>query len=185
MKTIETERLLLRLFNPADAEKVAAICNNYNIYKCTLSLPYPYTADYAHSWIEKNIEKFDSEEAYNFAVTDKQSGELYGFVGVSHSFEHQNGEMGYWLGEAYWGKGFAAEAACAVIKFAFEEKNYHRVFARRFASNISSGKVMEKAGMSYEGTQRDQVCKLGVFEDVVFCGIINPKHQVDSRQTKE
>lgn len=178
-KTIETGRLLLRLFNKADAEKVTVICNNYNIYKCTLSLPYPYTTHYALSWIEKNNENFYGEEAYNFAITDKQSGELYGFVGVSHSKTHKNGEMGYWIGEEYWGNGYATEAVCALIEFAFEEKNFHRVFARRFSSNTSSGKVMTKAGMTYEGTQRDQVYKLNAYEDVAFYGIINPKEAPD------
>ncbi len=48
-KTIETERPILRLFNMADAEQVAVICNNFNIYKSTLSLQYPYTTDYALS----------------------------------------------------------------------------------------------------------------------------------------
>ncbi len=176
-KTIETKRLLLRLFNKTDAERVASICNNYNIYQRTLSLPYPYTTEYALSWIEKSNEKFTSEEGYNFAITDRESGELYGFTGVSHCKTHKNGELGYWIGEEYWGKGFATESVCALLRFAFEEKGFHRVFARHFASNASSGEVMKKAGMVYEGTQIDQVYKLGRYEDVVFYGIIN---QIDS-----
>lgn len=174
-KTIETERLLLRLFNKADAEKVALICNNYSIYRSTVSLPHPYTVDYAISWIEKNVQKFDDELAYNFAVADKQSGEIYGFVGVSNNKSHNNGEIGYWIGEEYWGRGYATEAVSALIRFAFEEKGLHRVFARHLSSNPSSGKVMTKAGMTYEGTQIEQVVKLGFYEDVVFYGIINPK----------
>lgn len=109
---------MLRLFKNEDAEEVSIMCNNYNIYKSTLSLPYPYTTECAAMWIEKHNENFDKEYSFTFAITDKQSGELYGSISLSNSKMHKNGEMGYWIGEEHWNKGYATEAALALIKFA-------------------------------------------------------------------
>lgn len=172
-KTIETDRLRLRLFNSNDAVRVSELCNNYNLYKTTLSLPYPYPVECALSWIAKHEENFDAEISFEFAVTDKKTDELYGCIGLLHSKTHKNGEMGYWIGEDYWNCGYATEAAVAVIKFAFEEKGYHRVFARHFASNPASGRVMTKAGMTYEGTQKQHIYKIDTYEDIVMYGIVN------------
>jgi len=173
-KTIETDRLLLRLFHESDAKNVARMCNNYNIYKSTLNLPYPYTLDCALSWIAHHEQNFELDKMYEFAITDKHTGQLFGAIAISNHPSFQNGEMAYWIGEEYWGNGYGTEAAKAVIDFVFQEKNYHRVYARHFKSNPASGKIMKKCGMKYEGTLKDHVCKNGAFEDIVYYGIINP-----------
>ncbi|MGV3465559.1 MAG: GNAT family N-acetyltransferase [Heyndrickxia sp.] len=177
-KTIETDRLLLRLFKESDAKDVTAMCNNYNIYKSTLNLPYPYTLECALSWIANHEQNFELDRMYEFAITDKKSGQLYGAIGISNHKHFQNGEIAYWIGEEYWGKGYGTEAAKAVIDFVFQEKDYYRVYARHFKSNPASGKIMEKCGMLYEGTLKDHVYKNGAFEDIVYYGIINPNKHV-------
>lgn len=70
-KTIETERLMLRLFTEADAPEVSLLCNNFALYKSTLNLPYPYTLDCALSWISNHLQNFEQEKLYEFAITDK------------------------------------------------------------------------------------------------------------------
>lgn len=174
-KTIETERLLLRLFQESDAQAVSNYCNNYNIYKSTLNLPYPYSLECALTWIGNHEKHYDLDTMYEFAITDKQSGQLYGAIGISNHPLYKNGEIAYWIGEEHWGNGYATEAAKALIDFVFTEKNYHRVYARYFKSNPASGKIMEKCGMRYEGTLKDHIYKNNTFEDIVFYGIINPK----------
>lgn len=173
-KTIVTDRLLLRLFKESDAQDVSIMCNNYNIYKSTLNLPYPYPLECALSWIANHEQNFELDRMYEFAITDINSGQLYGAIAISNHQQHKNGEIAYWIGEEYWGKGYATEAANAMIEFAFKEKNYHRVYARYFKSNPASGNVMKKCGMIYEGTLKEHVYKNGSFEDIVFYGIINP-----------
>lgn len=64
----------------------------------------------------------------------------------------------------------------AVIEFAFTEKKYHKVYARHFASNPASGRIMQKCGMTYEGTLKDQIHKINSYEDLVYYGIVNPAH---------
>ena len=173
-KTITTDRLVLRLFQESDAPTVTRLCNNYNLYKSTLNLPYPYSIEDALGWIANHQEHFDADRLYEFAVTDKESGEIYGAVALSNNKNNSNGEIAYWIGEEFWGKGFATEAAQAVVDFAFKEKGYHKVYARYFRSNPASGKVMQKLGMKEEGILTEQVKKEDVFEDLVCYGLINP-----------
>ncbi|SDC57301.1 GNAT family N-acetyltransferase [Shouchella lonarensis] len=173
-QTLTTERLFLRLFQRSDAETVAELCNNENIYQNTMTLPYPYTIDDALIWIGRHHDNFEAEKSYEFAITDKKSGQLYGAIALSHQKKHQHGELSYWIGEPYWSNGYATEAAQAIILFAFNEKAYHKVFARHFASNPTSGKVMQKLGMKQEGHLVDHVKKDDRYESLIYYGIINP-----------
>lgn len=171
-KTITTDRLMLRLFQESDAPAVARLCNNYNLYKSTLNLPYPYSIEDALRWIAHHLDHFNADRIYEFAVTDNESGELYGAIALSNNQNYSNGELAYWIGEEFWGKGYATEAAKAVVQFAFDVKNYHKVYARYFHSNPASGRVMQKLGMKEEGILIDQVKKDNRFEDLVCYGII-------------
>ena len=174
-KTITTDRLILRPFLISDAENVANLCNNYNLYKNTLHLPYPYTINSALSWIETHEKNFNEDKLYEFAITCKESGKLFGAISLSNNKNYNNGEIGYWLGEEFWGKGYATEAAKGILEFAFNIKNYHKVYGRFFSRNPASGKVMTKIGMTYEGTLKDQVKKEKAYLDIVCYGIINSK----------
>ena len=173
--SIITDRLYLRLFEINDAEIVKEHCNNINIYKTTLYIPYPYTLDDALSWMENHKKNFDEDRSYEFAITHKESGDLLGAISLSNNQKFKNGELAYWIAEKYWGNGYGTEAAQAIIKFAFEEKKLHKVFARYFKSNPASGKIMKKIGMEQEGLLKDQIIKDGKYEDLFYFGIINPK----------
>lgn len=172
-RTITTERLVLRQFQQSDAEAVARLCNNYNIYKNTLYLPYPYTLEDASTWITRHSKNISEDKAYEFAITDKVSGELFGAIALSHNQKFKQGEIAYWVGEEYWGNGYATEAAQAIVQFAFKEKNLHKVFARFFSSNPASGRVLEKLGMKQEGILIDHVIKDDHYESLIYYGIIN------------
>ncbi|HWL24470.1 MAG TPA: GNAT family N-acetyltransferase [Ureibacillus sp.] len=172
-QTITTNRLVLRPFLKSDADVVAILCNNYNIYKSTLYLPFPYTLDDALAWIDRHQENFDTDRMYEFAITDKETGNLFGTVALSNNQKCNHGEIAYWVGEEYWGKGYATEAAKAIIQFAFNEKKLHKVFARYFSSNPASGRVLEKLGMKHEGVLIDHVIKENRYESLVHYGLIN------------
>jgi ribosomal-protein-alanine N-acetyltransferase len=131
---IKTERLILRLFQKSDAETVAILCNNYNIYKSTLYLPNPYHLNDALTWIEHHYDNFIADKSYEFAITDKETGEVFGAIALTNNKGFNQGEIAYWIGEPYWGRGYATETAKAILRFAFEEKNYikylHDIFLR-------------------------------------------------------
>ncbi|MCR8842437.1 GNAT family N-acetyltransferase [Paenibacillus sp. SC116] len=172
-RTIRTDRLLIRPFQLSDAQRVYEFCNNYNVYKSTLTLPYPYPIESAISWIQTHEDNFNNNRYYEFAITDKNTHELYGAIGLTNHKTHKNGELGYWIAEEYWGKGYATEATKAVIAFAFSEKQYHKVYARFFASNPASGRVMQKVGMLEEGRLAQHVYKENKYEDLIHYGILN------------
>jgi len=174
-RAITTQRLMLRPFEISDAQRISELCNNYNIYKSTLTLPFPYSIESALNWIPTLEELFTNDIRYEFAIANKVTGELYGAIGLSHVKHYKNGEIAYWIGKEYWGNGYATEAVKAVIDFAFSEKGYHKVWGRFFTTNPSSGRVMEKAGMVKEGLLAEHVIKEGKFLDLAMYGIIN-KH---------
>ncbi|MUV36469.1 8-oxo-dGTP diphosphatase [Lentibacillus sp. JNUCC-1] len=177
-KVIMTENgLKLRLFQTSDAADVAHMCNNYNIYRNTLHLPYPYSEEDAIAWIKPQLEHFKNGRAYEFAITDQDSGKIYGAIGVSHNQQAQNGEVGYWIGEEYWGNGYATGALRAIMQFAFEEKHYHKVYARCFGSNPASGRVLKKAGMHREGILIDHVTKDERYEDLIYYGLLRDQYE--------
>lgn len=178
-KIITTGRLLLRLFQASDAPEVAKLCNNYNLYKNTLYLPYPYSIADALSWIENHLNNFKNNKSYELAITDKVTGKLYGAIALTNNQNFNNGEIAYWVGEEYWGNGYATEAAKVMLEFAFIEKQYHKLFARHFASNPASGRVLEKMGMKKEGVLIDHVKKENVYESLVYYGIINNGQPTD------
>lgn len=175
-RTITTDRLVLRLFETLDAEEVTRLCNNYNIYQNTLYLPYPYTVQDALTWMERHLENYQANKAYEFAITDRETGVLYGAIALSNNKSFRHGEIAYWVGEGYWKNGYATEAAEAIKQFAFQEKGYHKIFARYFGSNLASGRVLEKLGMVQEGILKDHVRKEDRYEDLVYCGMINTYH---------
>jgi RimJ/RimL family protein N-acetyltransferase len=172
-QTIETDRLILRRFTQDDAQRVSQYCNNINVAKSTLALPFPYPLESAFLWINMHQGWFDEDTRYEFAITSKGNNELLGAVGLGNNKMWHNGEIGYWIGEEHWGCGYATEAVKAVIEWAFKHKAFHKVYARHFESNPASGKVMIKAGMSYEGRQIDQIMKNGHYEHVILYGIIH------------
>ncbi|MDV2685560.1 GNAT family N-acetyltransferase [Alkalihalophilus lindianensis] len=177
-KTIETNRLLLRLFNETDAPEVTKLCNNYNLYKNTLYLPYPYSIEDALSWMKNHLDHFNENKSYEFAITDKVTGKLLGAIALTNNQRFNHGEMAYWIGQEYWGNGYATEAAKGILQFAFVEKNYNKVFARYFNSNSASGKVIEKICMKKEGILKEHVIKENKYIDLVYYGILKNEYDL-------
>ena len=123
-------------------------------------------------WIGRHLENFNRYISYEFAITDKDSGELYGAIALSNNSKFQHGELAYWIGEGSWGNGYATEAAQSILQFAFQEKQFYKVFARHFQSNPASGRVLRKIGMKKEGILIEHVIKDNQFENLVYYGLI-------------
>lgn len=105
-------------------------------------------------------------------MTRRETGDLVGIVSLHIQRVHDRAELGYWIGKPYWMRGYATEAARALIGFGFRDLGLHRIFAHHFARNPASGRVMEKAGMKCEGLRRGAVKKGGVYEDIVEYAIL-------------
>lgn len=170
---LTTKRLVLRPFTLADAPRVQQLAGDPAIAATTLAIPHPYEDGLAETWIAEHRPMFEQREGVIFAITLKDTGELVGAISLLdiHA-DFQRAELGYWIGKPFWGNGYATEAARAMIDYGFQQCQFWRIFASHFADNPASGRVMEKAGMRYEGTLRQHLKKDGRFRDLHMYGIL-------------
>ena len=171
--SLTTPRLILRPFTFADAPAVQRLAGDRSIADTTANIPHPYEDGMAEMWISSHAEQFEQGTGVVFAITLKDTGELVGAISLfSIRAASSRAEMGYWIGVPYWNKGYCSEAAKALIGYGFNELGLNRVFAEHMVRNPGSGRVMEKAGMTYEGTLRQHVKKGDRYEDLKVYGIL-------------
>jgi len=170
---LKTERLLLRPFHLEDAPAVEQLAGTKEVADTTLTIPHPYPAGAAEGWIGTHQDEWESGRGANYAIIAKDQEELIGTVGLSIDGRHRSAELGYWVGPAYWNRGYCTEAARAVIAMAFETLQLHRIESRHFVRNPSSERVMEKLGMKREGVHREAMLKGDRFEDLVSYAILS------------
>jgi ribosomal-protein-alanine N-acetyltransferase len=155
LPTLETPRLTLRRLRTGDAADIHAYASDPQVARYTL---WEAHKDLEHSRLFVNIalEQYLVGQPSTWGVVLKETGRVIGTCGFAGAWEHDGRvELGYALARAHWGQGLMSEALCVVIAFCFETMQVHRVEAQCNEHNIASWRVMEKAGMRYEGTLRD------------------------------
>ena len=170
--TLETVRLVLRPFALADAIDVQRLAGMLEVADTTLNVPYPYEDGLAEQWISGRSELFAAGAAVTYALTLQESGALIGSAGLRLTPEHRRAELGFWLGVQYWNRGYVTEAARALVNYGFAEMGLHKITASHFARNPASGRVMQKLGMTKEGSLRQDVRKGDGFEDLAVYGLL-------------
>jgi len=143
---LETPRLVLRVPRPDDANAVAKLANDRRVAENTARLPHPYTAADAHEFIA-HVNGADGELAWLIALPNDK---IIGACGIA-ALDGKQPEIGYWLGVPYWGKGYATEAARALIDHAFTELGHETLQAGARVSNPTSRRVLEKCGFQWTG----------------------------------
>ena len=181
--SLESERLVLRPFELSDAPRVQLLAGDKAIAATTLNIPHPYEDGMAEHWIGSHQERFEKDIEVVFAITLKGSDEPIGAIGLTLNLNHENAELGYWVGKPFWGRGYCTEAAQAVLRYAFTELRLNRVHARHFSHNPASGRVIQKIGMKHEGHFRQNVKKWERFIDTEFYGILRSEFEL-SRETR-
>jgi len=160
----------LRSWEWRDRDSIVRHANNK---KVSINLrdrfPYPYTARDARNWLDMVV---DQKPETNFAID--VGGEAVGGIGFTsqHDVGRRSAEIGYWLGEPFWGRGIATEALIAVTDYAFANFDLCRLFAHVFDWNGASARVLEKAGYAFEGRLRKSVTKDGQTIDQLMYAII-------------
>ena len=170
---LRTERLVLRPFTPTDTATVQRLAGDRAIADTTERIPHPYEDGVAEAWIATHAPRFAKRQALEMAIVLKSSNDLVGAIALTLTMAHRRGELGYWIGLPYWGRGYATEAARVVIDYGFEELGLRRIQAQHMSRNPASGRVMQKLGMKHEGHLRAHVLKWGVPEDVEVYGILH------------
>jgi RimJ/RimL family protein N-acetyltransferase len=148
---LQTERLILRPFSEQDAPRVRVLAGDFEVAKMCRTIPHPYPEGEAEAWIGNHAGWRQRGSAYPFAI--ELGGALVGSVGFGHAGDGEF-DLGYWLGCAYWGRGYATEAVRAVLAFAFDEVGLAYVRARFITENRASGRVLGKVGFLATERQR-------------------------------
>jgi len=175
--TLTTRRLLLRPFVLADARDVQRLAGDREVTSTTLNIPYPYQDGAAEQWISTHQEEFDKGNLVNFAIVLASDGSLIGAMGLRIDKTHSKAELGYWIGKPFWNRGFCTEAAGVVVEYAFKVLALNKIHATHLTRNPASGRVLQKLGMTHEGSRRQHVRKWDVFEDVEEYGILKRDYE--------
>ncbi len=150
---------IIREWRIDDKDQLAEMLNNKSILNNLRDgLPYPYTVNDAEDYI-KSMLSADKTKTFAFAIT--ANNRVIGSIGVFRcdNIHFRTAEMGYYIGEPYWGKGFATSAVKQICRYIFDHTDIIRIFAEPFAYNMASCRVLEKAGFELEGTLHSNAVK--------------------------
>jgi [ribosomal protein S5]-alanine N-acetyltransferase len=165
---LATPRLSLRPYTEADIAELVPLIGAREIAATTLRIPHPYTEQNAREFLEL----IRDPQRLWLAITLRDNGRQIGGIGLTIDEQHRRAELGYWLGVEYWGRGYVVEAAREMVRYGFENRQLHRIFASHFKHNPASARVLKKLGMRYEGRQREHYCKWGQLIDSELYGIL-------------
>ena len=157
--SLESERLRLGQLSAKDIPSITAYADNPNISKMTLNLPYPYFEKDAIFWINMSNQGFQNKNKYIFGVFLQSTAEFIGGIGLHLNEQYDRAEIGYWIAEPFWGKGYCSEAVSLILNFGFNELKIHKIYASHLIGNPASGKVMINNGMIKEGEMIDHFKK--------------------------
>jgi [ribosomal protein S5]-alanine N-acetyltransferase len=160
---------ILRPWTAADIESLIENANNFRVAKyMSNQFPHPYTREHGLQFIEF-ANKHNPVQIFAIDV----SGKAVGGIGLHPQPDIlcKNIELGYWMGEAYWGRGIATLAVKQMVAHAFENFDIQRVFARPFGNNPASAKVLEKAGFTLEARLDNTIYKNGEYLDELIYAI--------------
>lgn len=169
---LELATCRLRPWRRGDVDALARHADNRNVSRNLRDrFPWPYSRTDARAWVRSA--RVDEDEVHLAIEVD---GEVVGGVGLHRQAAEERGtlEIGYWLGEPFWGRGIASEVVRAMTAWAFENLDgVLRLHARVYEGNPASARVLEKAGYRLEGRHRKAVQKDGRILDLLAYGIVD------------
>ena len=169
---LKLARCTLRAWRVGDEASLARHANNRNVSRNLRDrFPFPYTAADAAEWISR-VSTQEPVTAFAIVV----DGAAVGGAGIELGADvfRRSAEVGYWLGEPFWGRGIATEVLRAVTEYAFAQFDICRLEAGVFDWNPASARVLEKVGYTLEGRARRAVLKDGRIGDRLLYGLVRP-----------
>lgn len=182
-----TERLQLRPLQMSDAPTIQQLANDWDVAKTLATMPHPYEDGMAEAFLSEVTQYQEHHKV--FGIVRQADDQLLGVISIGRHAHDNRAEIGYWLGRDFWGQGYMSEAARAVVDFGFRVMGLHRVYATYYVTNPASRRVMEKAGMCYEGMMREHIARASrdnqskVYHDVGVCGILRREWQAQQQQS--
>lgn len=162
----------IREWKESDAEKLANALNNKKVMdNLRDGLPYPYTTADALFYINQCL---SADKNSNFCFAIVYNDQVAGSIGIFRqgNIHFRTAELGYYIGEEFWGKGIMTEAVRLACKHVFDNTDIVRIYAEPFAENIGSCRVLDKNGFVLEGVMRKNAFKNGNFRDMKMYALI-------------
>lgn len=178
-QVIETERLILRRFTKDDATDMFNNWINDKEVQSNYGEPVYENIEAVNELLDKWIKKYDNSDFYRWAIVLKENNQCIGQIAFcSISLDCSYADIEYCIGRGYQRKGYASEALSGVITFTFEKTGLNRLQAFHRGQNISSGKVLQKSKMKYEGTLRQTIfyTEANEFDDKIYYGILKDEY---------
>jgi RimJ/RimL family protein N-acetyltransferase len=177
-------RISLRPLRFTDAVDIHKNVKNRSIVRYMVHIPHPYRLSDARAFIKNSIKAKKDKTAYVFGIVLKQTKKIVGVVSLSKvDKKNKNCELGYWLGKKYWNQGIMTLAAKMALEYAFNKLNMHRVYARTFASNSGSLRVLEKNNFMLEGINYEIYWRNNYWHNLFSYGLLkddyNKKLNID------
>ncbi len=167
---LNCEKCLLRAWHPNDVESLVRHANNRKVWlNMRDGFPHPYTQSDALDWIAR-ARAARPVTSFAIVVTNQAVGGI-GFE-LRSDIERFSAEVGYWLGEEFWGRGIATAALKAATAYALKAYKLNRVYALPFSENQASIRVLLKCGYRHEGVLRLSAFKNGQFLDQALYAFI-------------
>lgn len=160
-------KIQMRPWRFDDLQAMLLHANNFNIAKnMTDRFPHPYTFEHAKTFLNK-VTSDNPVQVLAITLNDEPIG-ASGLFPQDDIFS-KNAELGYWLSEQHWGKGYATDAIRWMVDYGFKTFPINRIFARPFGTNIASQRVLEKSGFTLEATFIGTIFKNGkYFDELVY-----------------
>ena len=182
---LETERLILRPVTPDDAQDVFDYASNPNVTRFTIFETHR-SIDDSRWFVTDNVRShYANQEPDPLGICLKADPDrMIGAIGI-HWASRPNGtmELGYAIGEPYWGRGIVVEAAIALIRFAFTEYAVERLQARVIVGNDASERVLAKLGFKREGALRSSLFRRGAWHDLIMHSLLRREWEGMARST--
>jgi len=176
---IETDRLVVRCYNPSDAQLLAdSVAENIEHLK-----PWMPWAHYEPTPMEERVNRlkrfrgmFDLEQDYIYGIFNAEETKLIGGTGLHTRLGDSELEIGYWIHKDYINQGLVTESTAALVKVAFEIVHVHRVEIHCNPSNLASAAIPKKLGFVHEGTLRAKTPFLERWSDSMIWGLLEDEY---------
>lgn len=175
------ERVTLRPLGDHDLPALLEIFGDREVMRFWSSPPIA-GADGARALLDDIRGHFQAGTLFQWGIARADDDAIVGTTTIFHvDREHRRGEIGFALGRAHWGRGYASDAVTLLIRFAFEQLELHRLEADPDPQNLASIKVLEKQGFKHEGLLRERYFLDGAPQDAAYYGLLRHEwtHRVE------
>jgi len=177
MKNFENFRVFLRALEPDDYKTTIKWRNDDEIWSKVGGPKHFVSEEYERQWI---INAINNNKEVRLGICLKENKELIGLTSIIDiDWINRSAQCSIMMGEKqYWGKGIGSESSMLLLKFAFYERNFERIWAHILESNIGSLKMFEKCGYKSEGLLRNSVYKNGRYQNQVVMSILRDEFDI-------